>query len=266
MHLQIIPIKSMPNFAKQLKLAMFHELIHLESTESTHMLLQQLADSGEVVCGKMIVADYQTGGKGQGANQWHSKAGLNILMSFCWCPTNFQASRQFGISMAVSLAVVRLLDQCGIADVTIKWPNDIWSGKCKLAGVLVSNTIRGINISHSIISIGLNVNQLSFPQELPNPASMASLTGKAYNRHALIERLRNLLTEMLSKAENEGLDELRTAYLLRMLGIGQKRRFDLGGKIAECRINGVDAYGRILLTLPDGLTKAFELTEARLIQ
>ncbi len=245
---------------------MFIEIIHFDTVESTHLMLQQMAAAGDLACGKGLAADYQTGGKGQGDNHWHSKAGLNILMSFCWCPANFPAARQFGISMAVSLALVHLMDQHNIPETSIKWPNDIWSGQRKIAGVLVSNTVAGGNIQQSIISIGLNVNQLSFPFNLPNPVSMYNLTGIAYSRQLLMHRLVQLLNEMLCKLEAKESEPLRTEYLSRMLGLGRKRLFNLQGKIVECEIAGVDEYGRIQLIQPDGLIRAFGLSEARLVQ
>lgn len=245
---------------------MFKEITHLDTVESTHVVLQQMASAGDEACGKVVAADYQTGGKGQGANQWHSKAGLNILMSYCWCPANFSASRQFDISMAVSMALVHLMDEYKIPAISVKWPNDVWSGQRKLAGVLVSNNVTGSNIQHSIISIGLNVNQCSFPFDLPNPVSMFNLTGMAYSRQVLMHRFIQLLSEMLCKLEARDSESLRTAYLSRLLGLGRKCLFNLKGKLVECEIAGVDEYGRIQLIQPDGLTMGFELSEARLVQ
>lgn len=245
---------------------MFDEVLHLEVVESTHAMLQQMTERGELVCGRVLSADFQTGGRGQGSNSWHSKYGQNILMSLCWCPAALSASRQFGISVAVSMAVVKMLKQHKIPEVRIKWPNDIWSGDRKLAGLLVSNTISGNMIAQSIVSLGLNVNEPEFPAELPNPVSMRMLSGLEYDCMMLMRSLLELIREHLGLLDRGNIDALEEEFRLNLLGLGQKRVFSVAGIITTCMIEGVDEYGRLRLMHHDGTISAYDMSEIKMLQ
>lgn len=245
---------------------MFEEVLHLKEVDSTHAMLQQMTERGELVCGRVLSADFQTGGRGQGSNKWHSKAGQNILMSLCWCPVALSASRQFGISVAVSMAVVKMLNQNKIPELRIKWPNDIWSGERKLAGLLVSNTVSGNMIAQSIVSIGLNVNEAEFPAELPNPVSMRMISGLEYDRMMLMRSLLELIREHLGLLDRGNIDALKEEFRVHLLGLGQKRVFSVAGMITTCVIEGVDEYGRLRLIHHDGRTSAYDMSEIKMIQ
>ncbi|MBK9291241.1 MAG: biotin--[acetyl-CoA-carboxylase] ligase [Bacteroidetes bacterium] len=245
---------------------MADNMLRLGPTTSTHKLLSEMLQAGEPVCGKVITADFQTGGRGQGNNTWHSAPGQNLLMSFCWCPRHLAASRQFEITMAVSLAIAGLMDAFAIPSVSIKWPNDIWSGNSKLAGVLISNTVSGALITHSIISIGLNVNQLDFPEELPNPVSMRMLSGRIYDRHGLLAELMDYMKKEIGRIEQGDAKLLRINYLNRLRGLGEIRQFRIGGNLVDCKIAGVDEFGRIQLATAPGQLQAYDLSEARMVQ
>lgn len=245
---------------------MFDEIIHFEVAESTHTMLQEMANRGDMVCGKVLSADFQTKGRGQGSNIWHSKAGHNIMMSFCWCPVALSASRQFGISVAVSVAIAKILRHHQIPDIKIKWPNDIWSGERKLAGMLVSNTVSGSTITQSIVSVGLNVNESDFPVELPNPVSMRMLTGIEYDRTLLMRQVLDLIGEYLGLIEKGKTDVLNNEFQSLLLGLGQKRVFSISGMKAVCEVRGVDEFGRLLLKHADDMIGAYDLAEIKMLQ
>lgn len=119
----------------------------------------------------VVVADYQTAGRGCGTNSWESERGKNLLFSMLIHPTDLPAKRQFHISMAVSLAICEALGQ-HIGDLSIKWPNDIYWRNAKICGILIENRLQGQRICDSIIGVGLNVNQRQFHSNAPNPVSL----------------------------------------------------------------------------------------------
>ena len=114
----------------------------------------------------------QTDGKGQGDHKWHSEAGQNLLFSIVLKNPDMHASEQSQISDTTSWAMVELLDTHGI-EAWIKPPNDICIDKKKICGILIEHSLIGSRISWTIIGVGLNVNQTTFPIDLPNPTSMA---------------------------------------------------------------------------------------------
>ena len=71
----------------------------------------------------------------------------------------------------------------------IKWPNDLYVGDRKICGILIENVLEGKQVRESIIGIGLNLNQLQFPADLPNPVSLRQLTGRRYEPEATLEAL-----------------------------------------------------------------------------
>ena len=142
--------------------------IKLNDVSSTNSYISTLLSQESAIDPIVVLADYQESGKGQGNHTWHSNRGENLLMSLLLFPAFLSASSQFCLSMVASLAITDTLDSLGIA-AKIKWPNDILTKNGKIAGILIEHGISGKTISHSIIGIGLNLNQHAFP-EFPVPS------------------------------------------------------------------------------------------------
>lgn len=174
--------------------AMEWKIVHIEETDSTNRWLRQQGGDGDMV----VVANYQTAGRGCGTNTWESEWGQNLLFSILLHPHAVPAVRQFHISMAVSLAIAEALEQ-HIGDVSIKWPNDIYWRDGKIAGILIEHTLQGAVIKDSIVGVGLNVNQQQFFSGAPNPVSLWQISGHATDReqllHDILQRFSRLLTE-----------------------------------------------------------------------
>lgn len=105
-----------------------------------------------------------------------------------------KAEEQFRISQAVAIAILdvisnKLLNTSNSLVSSIKWPNDIYVGQKKLAGMLIQNTLSGMMMQMSIIGIGLNVNQMEFSDDLPNPVSLKMLTGVDFDLDMLLNEL-----------------------------------------------------------------------------
>jgi BirA family biotin operon repressor/biotin-[acetyl-CoA-carboxylase] ligase len=134
---------------------------------------------------QVVIADYQTGGRGCGTNMWESERGKNLLFSVLLHPVELPANQQFRISMAVSVALREMLSQ--YADgFSIKWPNDIYWNDRKICGILIENRLTGTLIRDSVIGIGLNVNQRVFHSDAPNPVSLSQIVGHDIDCDALL--------------------------------------------------------------------------------
>ena len=161
------------------------KIIHIDETDSTNRYLKGVKE------GNVVVADYQTSGRGCGTNTWESERGKNMLFSVMIHPVQLPVQRQFHISMAISLAIVEALEQ-QIGDVSIKWPNDIYWRNAKICGILIENTLQGNRIKDSVIGVGLNVNQRAFHSDAPNPVSLWQIHGQETDREQLLrDILRN---------------------------------------------------------------------------
>lgn len=211
-----------------------------------------------------VCAEYQTCGRGQTGNKWIAQAGKNITMSVAVRYTDFAAVKQFKISQAVAVAVVKYLEKKGIANVNIKWPNDIYVGMKKICGILLETSIYGRNIKHAIAGIGLNINQTVFSDNLPNPISMKIITGEDYILQTEIEILAQ---ETLSAMKNVDSDNLvAEQYLQLLLGKNAPLLYAYNDEIKSFITIGTDDIGRIIVKdTNDNKIKKYNFKEIELL-
>ena len=147
-----------------------NDIIWLKEVESTNRYARMNIDRLDNL--SVVSAFCQSAGRGQGDHQWHSSPGENLTFTVILKEPAIAPIEQSIISDTTANAVVELLEKHGIK-AWIKPPNDIWVDTKKICGILIEHSLRADRISWSIIGIGLNVNQTIFPDNLPNPTSMA---------------------------------------------------------------------------------------------
>ena len=148
-------------------------LLQLQEIDSTNNYAHNWIANNEPIDGTVIIADHQTAGRGQFGNIWKTSAGQNLTFSIIYLPKFLLAKDAFYLNMSISLGISNGLKQYFPAlDVKIKWPNDIYIGDKKVAGILIENSISGNYLKSSIVGIGLNVLQTEFDPKLPNPTSL----------------------------------------------------------------------------------------------
>ena len=166
-------------------------IIWLDSAKSTNSELRMRL--GELDNLSVIAAVEQTAGRGQGSHTWYSSPRTNLTFSILY---RFPEDGQ-GLLKVADLLLVTQITTLGIRDyllskgitARIKWPNDIWVGDRKICGILRENVLDGDRIEASIVGIGLDVNEETWPEELPNPVSMKQLTGVHYELVSELEEL-----------------------------------------------------------------------------
>ncbi|NNF20513.1 MAG: biotin--[acetyl-CoA-carboxylase] ligase [Saprospiraceae bacterium] len=238
--------------------------IYLPKTESTNQYAQELVSKSNPDDHYCIYTDNQTHGKGQFGRIWYSEPGKNLTASFI-VRLKHPVLHQFDLNMIFGLSVISLVKEI-LPDekMTIKWPNDIYINNNKLGGILIQNIVRGMNITHGIFGIGLNVNQAEFPSNLPNPISLKQITGKAHNRLLLLFRLQILFEEKMNFYITRTA-ELKSAYLSELYGMGQNLMFcNQQEEKFEGRIEGISDEGRLCVS-SGGNTQAYNFREIRFI-
>lgn len=141
----------------------------------------ELANGGMAEHGTVIITNYQSQGKGQQGNRWKSAKEKNLLFSIVLDTTKNEISSQFLLNASFCSALAHLLmDEFELPATSIKWPNDIYIGKKKIAGILIENVIRGQQWQYAIVGIGININQLKFG-ELNTATSIRNEIGKEIN-------------------------------------------------------------------------------------
>lgn len=228
-----------------------HTHIHVPVLVSTNTYTQELLAGSETAEGTVVTAGYQTSGRGQIGRSWHSSPDQNILTSIVLKPAFVAAVDQFQLSIAISIALQRVVSQyLPERVVTIKWPNDIYVDDQKIAGILIQNSLKGSSISSSIVGIGLNVNEVSWPKEIPNPTSLAKELGEPIDKTACLSILLTHIEQqyLTLKASKEKQQRQEYTALLYQRGV-QASYSEKTGNIITGTITGVDEKGRLVIDL-----------------
>ncbi|MDR1755934.1 MAG: biotin--[acetyl-CoA-carboxylase] ligase [Culturomica sp.] len=206
----------------------------------------------------VILTGWQTGGRGQQHNRWESEAGKNLSLSLVLKPQGVEAASQFAVSMVIALGcrdfIARRTDGC-----SIKWPNDIYVGEQKIAGILIEHTLSGNRIAESVCGIGININQRRFLSDAPNPVSLAQLTGGETDlQAALAELLECITVRYAGIGDYRELEQEFKAVMYRRMGWYRWRD---AARIFDAEIAGLDEFGRLRLREPGGKTGVYGFKE-----
>ena len=276
--------------------------LHIDQTPSTNTWLMTHCREEDYPNLFTVYTFRQTAGRGQAGNAWESEPGKNLSFStLVHIHTIEEASR---LNMLVPLAVVRVLTkvkgQRSTAqqivrsavqerkvkeEFTIKWPNDIYWGDKKVAGLLNENVIIGNRIAYAVAGIGVNVNQEVFRSDAPNPVSLKQITGQTYELEPMIDAIMAEMEQLLPLLQDyEALKREYMAHLYRKTGFhlyverevsvkptaiastkevkGQRSKVK-GSFLAE--ITDVDKFGRLILRTETGELKTYHFKEIRFV-
>lgn len=214
----------------------------LNAINSTSVYLKNLIKETEVSNYTVVSAEFQFSGKGQGANKWVSANGKNLLFSILIHFEMLKINQQAYLNFAVSLGVFKVL-KTYISDLKIKWPNDIMAGNKKICGLLIENTVREASIKHSIIGIGLNVNQDLFSDVL-NATSLKIILNHVIDKDELLVELIDSIKSQINILNNNEFDELKqryesVLYKNKIPAMYKMRNSSFMGKIIGVSINGL---------------------------
>jgi len=222
-------------------------LIRLPETESTNTFAINMIAAERPQEATVIIADHQTKGKGTDQNSWESECGKNLTFSIILYP-KITADRQFDLNKAIAVGIFAAVKkELPGQKVSIKWPNDIYVGDKKLAGILIQNSVIGMKFDYVVIGIGLNVNQEHFLSNAPNPVSMKLLTGKEHDLEPLLDRI---LASVLSHYEmvNKGkAKEVLAAYHSALFRLAEWHDYLIRGKKVHASLTGVNEFGQLVL-------------------
>ena len=224
------------------------QLTIIEEAQSTNTLMAAADHARHLPHGAAIMARSQTAGRGQRGNHWESEPGKNVTLSIMLRPQGVDAREQFLVSEAVAIATAETVRELSGLPAEVKWPNDIYIGDRKIAGILIECALEGQRISRAIAGIGLNVNQTAWLSDAPSPVSMRELTGAAYDVEAtarmLVEKTARLTAALPSSADET---ERRYASLLwRREGI-HSWEDAASGEVFSAGIARVERTGRLVM-------------------
>jgi BirA family biotin operon repressor/biotin-[acetyl-CoA-carboxylase] ligase len=219
----------------------------LDETESTQVALAALAAAGAPE-GTVVTARHQRAGRGRRGHSWWDEPGQSMLFSVLLRPP-VPLGDAPQLSVVAGLAVAEGLDALGVS-AGIKWPNDVLIGGRKVAGVLAEAVGGAGGLRHVLLGIGVNVDQLAFPEPLADTATSLRLaTGRACEPRAVLRPVLDRLTARYEEWLATGLAGLLGAWRLRSVTLGAAVRTPGAGDAVAVDV-GVD--GALVVRLADG--------------
>lgn len=228
----------------------------LAECASTNSHLLDRATAG-APSGTVVVADRQTAGRGSRGRSWLASPEASLTFSVLWhFPGGIE--RLSGLSLAVGVAVVEALSACGVADVQLKWPNDILYDDRKLGGILVE-VQSDAESSQVVIGIGLNLRRPpDFAAEgmALAPVALEEFAPQLPERHALLAALLQALATVFDTFAEGGFAALRSRW--QTYHAWQERPVNMlrDGKVeVEGACLGADEDGALLVRTATGLER-----------
>lgn len=227
------------------------------SVESTNDEIRVFAQAGAPE-GLILLAGKQTAGRGRRGAAWFSPAGESLAFSILVRPDE-PKSLWPRLALATGLAVAEALEACGL-EAGIKWPNDVWLGQRKVAGILVE-----AGPDYAVVGIGVNVNSTGFPPEVAEIAT--SMRMETSREFSLAEVLREVVVKFSLRRLQLGRDfeQVVAAVNERCVLTGKQVALKAADGSKSGTVEGVAPGGELLLRTEEGLQRLIQADEVRLI-
>lgn len=195
--------------------------------------------------GTVFLAEEQTAGRGRGANSWQSPRSTGIYCSVILRPA-LPPSEVLVLSLAAGLAVQAAIQQIDHRiHPDLKWPNDVLIEHNKVCGILTEMNAEATRVRFIVVGIGINVNQASFPKDLP-ATSLRLETGSEWSRvelaAALLKSLDREYRQLLEDSDARGSILRRFAENSSWVE-GKQVRIEENGASFEGTTEGLDERG-----------------------
>ncbi len=233
------------------------EIEVVDETGSTNSDLLERAAQGAPT-GSVLVAELQTRGRGRRGRDWHSGLGGALTFSALW---RFEQGAGFlsGLSLAVGIAIARVLRKHGTQDAMLKWPNDVLWRHLKLAGILIELAGDVMGPTVAVIGVGINV-RLPEPVKarIDQPVVDLAKIGIEVDRNRLFAEILAEIDVVLNKFSSEGFAPFRQewdrmhAYQDRMVRLRMPDKTELEGKV-----EGVAEDGALMIKTRSGMRKFY---------
>ena len=240
------------------------KLIKLSAIGSTNSYLKELVANTQLEDEVIVVAKEQIAGRGQHGASWQSQPNKSLTCSLFRRFQDVSIEQQTLLNFTVSLALLNVLKEFNIPDVSIKWPNDIMSRQKKLAGILIENQIKGSQIASTIIGIGLNVNETEF-SELPQATSMYLSSGTSFAIENVLNEVALAIFRALHELAAKSFTEVQQLYESHLFRRDKVSVFEIDGVQKNGQILGVTPEGTLRVMHEDDVIQAYGLKEITLL-
>ena len=239
----------------------------LSTIDSTNRYLQREFKASEPI--RICFAETQTAGIGRRGNSWFSPPASNIYLSIAYIFSTEVDHGLAGLSLVAAIATAAALQQSGVNQVQIKWPNDLVWHQQKLGGILTEIDPIALSLSLAVVGIGLNVNmqqQTTTDQLIGQPwCDVAQIIGQAPDRNQLAGLLLNQLLISFERFQQAGLAAFHEQWQQLDSVYGKEVTIISPQKTTITGIGwGIDNQGKLLLKQPNGIINSFICGEVSL--
>jgi BirA family biotin operon repressor/biotin-[acetyl-CoA-carboxylase] ligase len=230
--------------------------VHLDTTGSTNDHARTLA-LARAPTGTVVVAEEQTAGRGRQGRSWTAPRGRALTLSIVW-----RTDRDLeALPLAVAVAVCGACEAVAPVRCEIKWPNDVWIGQRKVAGILIESRPQD---EWAVIGIGLNVDtdrsELE-PDLLETATSLRIEAGSPIGRDRMLTALLDSLGERLAEPDTAAvMADYRERDLLR----GRRIAWTAGTQRLTGEAQGIDERGNLVVFTDEGERMALSAGEVHL--
>jgi len=227
-------------------------LLYFDVVGSTNIEAKKQAENGAPE-GLLVVADKQEAGRGRRGRSWESPAGANIFMTLLLRPS-FSPGKASMITLVMAVSVAQAVSEAAGLTAKIKWPNDVVVNKKKVVGILTELTMETDYIQYLVCGVGINVNQMSFPETIAQTATSLYLEGgRQVNRAGLIEKVMERFEENYEIfLKTEDMSGLTEPYNRLLVNKGERVRvLDPKGEY-DGLSHGINEIGELIVEKQDG--------------
>ena len=218
-------------------------------------LIDELGQEEGLLSGDTLVAEIQTQGRSLRGTKWLTSIGTNIMLSLAFRFPSLQ--HLLGFSLAIGVATVTALEQLGVKELKLKWPNDVEGRGKKLAGILIETVaVPGSTEVFAIVGVGLNVHHSdSIDRLIDRPYTCLDDMGYNLTRNAVCISLVNEIRYTASQFKRNGLSPFIDTWLRHDALLGHIVEVEISAhRRVMGRVSGVNNLGELILESNSGRT------------
>ena len=239
---------------RQLRTKSFgRRIYYCPEVDSTNRFAADLARSGEAE-GTLVVAEFQTQGRGRGDHTWSSPAGKDLLFTIVLRPEGAVQYR-LPVTLVFSLGVARALSEALGVAVAVDWPNDLVIGGSKIGGILAESAAAPGTADFVVVGFGVNVNseRADFPESIRSGVtSCRVVAGHGWDRAPLLAAILGATESGYEQFRSGGFAALRAEYEERVVARNRRVMFERKGSRKMGVVEGVGDDGALRVRIDEG--------------
>jgi BirA family transcriptional regulator, biotin operon repressor / biotin---[acetyl-CoA-carboxylase] ligase len=244
-----------------------HEIFLYDSVFSTNTVAMELASQG-FPDGTVVIADAQTAGKGRLGRSWSSPPGKNLYMSIILRP-GISPRDATALTLLGAVACASALRRSASVPVSIKWPNDLMIGHCKIGGILTEIRADLDHINYAIVGIGININLTDEDMTDDIKAIATSIfieTGGRFSRSELAGAIILDFDKWYGRLLTKGKNIIANEWLTMSSTIGKRIRVTAMNQTFEGVAEGIDDEGLLIVKLLDGMYRKVSAGDVTMVR